>query len=368
MKDSAKKIIVLVPGQNAKGGITNYYYSIRKFFPTNIIYLERGVRNWPLKVSRFNEVVTHLKDYMEFVAMVSKRDVAMVQTTTAFASSSILRDGIFIFISKLFRKKTIVFFRGWDDKYVYNISGVHKKMVYKTFLKADAIIDLSVHNIEYLKQLGYKNKLYLETTLVDESLIENIDIDVCINNRFNSPKKNILFLSRIEKTKGIYEVLEVFKKIKKTHADFNLIYAGDGLEMDLLKQEVAKQNIIDIEFAGFVKGEKKKNHFINASIFVFLSEFEGMPNAVLEAMAFGLPVITTNVGGISTVFNDKKNGRLLDNTNINFIAENIIDIVYDEEKYKKYSKTNYLEAKNKFWSSVVAKRMMNIFNTVLEEI
>lgn len=368
MKEHKKKIIILVPGENARGGITNYYYSVKKQFPSNIIYFVRGVRNWPNKTSLFNKIVTHVLDYLKFVKIVANKDVGLVQTTTAFYSSSIFRDGVFIFISKLFGKKTIVFFHGWDNEFVYNISGIKKIILEKIFFKCDAIIDLSIHNIEYLKKLGYKNKLYLETTLVDEELLGDFNIDIQVNNRFNSTKKNILFLSRIEKAKGIYVLLDAFKSVKHTHTEFNLIYAGDGSEVDSLKEEVKKQNINDVEFTGFVKGKEKKDFFLNATIFVFLSEFEGMPSAVLEAMAFGLPVITTNVGGIAGVFVDEKNGRLINDTNIDFISKNIIDIVYDKEKYKNYSKTNYSVAKDKFLSGKVAQRMTNLFNTVLEDI
>jgi len=361
------KILILVPGENARGGITNYYYSIKKDFPANVTYFYRGSRNWPKRSNRASEAFRQFTDYFKFIGVVMKRDVELVQTTTAFYSNSIYRDGLFLFISRLFGKETIVFFRGWDDKFVYNISGLKKYILQKTFFKADAIIDLSEHNIEYLKKMGYKGKLYLETTLVDRALVEDIDIESQISTRLNAPIKNILFLSRIEKAKGVYKLLEVFMKIKKTNPEFHLIFAGDGSETEALKNEVKKNNIQDVEFTGFVTGEEKKKLFLNASVFIFLSEVEGMPNAVLEAMSFGLPVITTNAGGIASVFRDKKNGRLVDTVNTDFISENIINIVGDKETYTNYSLTNYNEAKNTFWSDVVAERMMKIFTTVLND-
>ncbi|MGE0635302.1 MAG: glycosyltransferase [Bacteroidia bacterium] len=367
MKALDKKVLILVPGENARGGITNYYQAIRNRLPQNIFYFTRGVRGWPNKSGLLAEIITHLKDYFKFIKAIIKPDVVLVQTTTALYKSSIYRDCVFVLLSKLFGKKVIVFFRGWDNKFAYNMSGFSKIIFKKTFLKADAIIDLSQSNINYLKSIGYKKKIYLETTLVDEKLLENVNIDNCIKNRINSPVKKILFLSRIEKNKGVYILLEAFKQINKTHNNYSLIYAGDGLELDKLKEQVDKQKIKNVEFTGFVQGEEKKALFTEASIFVFLSEYEGMPNAVLEAMAFGLPVITTNVGGISSIFTDKKNGRLINEVDVKFISENIINIIYHNTDYVNYSMTNYAEAKSKFWSSIVAQRMKNIFNNVLEQ-
>ncbi|MEO6304402.1 MAG: glycosyltransferase family 4 protein [Bacteroidia bacterium] len=360
-------VLILVPGKNARGGITNYYYSIRKNFPENIHYAIRGARTWPNKSNKFSEGIRFISDYVNFTINLFRKDIQVVQTTTAFYGSCVIRDGIFLFIARLFGKKTIVFFRGWDDKFVYSISGLKKKIVEKVFFRSNVIIDLSQKNIDHLKQMGFKNKLILETTLVDEALVKDIDVNACIHKRVEAKTKNILFLSRVEKTKGIYVLLEAFKKINAVNPDVDLIYAGDGLELNEIKERVAKEKISNVTFTGFVDGKAKQELFMNASVFVFLSEFEGMPNAVLEAMAFGLPVITTDVGGIASVFVNEKNGYLLKETNTQVIAENINTLLYNKELNEKISTLNYNEAKEKFWSNVVAERMKVIFSAVINE-
>lgn len=354
-----------MPSINARGGITNYYYSIRKNFPDNIHYVTRGARKWPHKSNKFSEGMRMISDYINFTICLFKKDIQVVQTTTAFYGSCVIRDGIFLFIARLFGKKTIVFFRGWDNKFVYSISGIKKKIVEKVFFKANAIIDLSEQNIEHIKKMGYKNKLILETTLVDEALVKDINIQEHIDIRYKAKTKNILFLSRIEKTKGIYVLLDAFKKINAINPDVKLIYAGDGLELNAIKELVTKEKISNVIFAGFVDGKAKQDLFLNASVFVFLSEFEGMPNAVLEAMAFGLPVVTTNVGGIASVFENEKNGYLIDHTDTTVVADNITKLLYNETINKNTGNLNYKEAKEKFWSNVVAERMTDIFSSVI---
>jgi len=106
------KILILVPGENARGGITNYYYSIKKDFPANVTYFYRGSRNWPKRSNRASEAFRQFTDYFKFIGVVMKRDVELVQTTTAFYSNSIYRDGLFLFYQQAFRKRNNSFLQG----------------------------------------------------------------------------------------------------------------------------------------------------------------------------------------------------------------------------------------------------------------
>jgi len=367
LSNKTKNILILIPGENARGGITNYYLSIKKHLHSHILFFPRGSRNWPQKESKPLEIIRLVNDYLKFILKLLFNKVALVQITTAFYAKSILRDGMFIIISKILRKKVIVFYRGWGDDFVCNLSGLSLKLYKKVFFKADAIIDLAKKNINYLKKMGYRNKIFLETTLVDIDLVNDINIANLIQKRIDCMQKTILFLSRIEKEKGIYKVLDIYNEIKKGNPDFKLVFAGDGSETENLKNKIIELNVEDVSLMGFVTGEQKKQLFENATIFLFLSDFEGMPNAVLEAMAFGLPVITTNVGGISSVFVNKKNGVLLEDYDQLFIISEIKRIVSDNVLYNSISITNYNEAKQKFWSNIVATRMMKIFDKIITE-
>lgn len=367
MTEKQNKIIILIPGEQARGGITNYYYSIRPELPEQILYFQRGSRTWPNRSGKLKELLRMLMDYWNFIRLIAKKDVVMIQTTTAFYGNSIYRDGLFLRLARIFGKKTVVFFRGWDDAFVANLSGFKKKIVEKDFFKADAIIDLSVQNVEKLKAMGYQRKLYLETTLVDKMLVQDINIDAVISARLAKPRKTILFLSRMEKAKGVHVLLQAFEELKKEHPEFDLIFAGDGSATETLQNEIQKRKIKDVHFTGFVSGQQKKALFLEANIFVFLSEFEGMPNAVLEAMSFGLPVVTTNVGGIASVFEDEKNGKLLESSEIQSVIDAILKLTSDAEAYTSRGKINYTESREKFWSDAVAKRMRNIFSEVLEK-
>ena len=355
------KVLILIPGENARGGITNYYTSLRKHLPDSIMYFKRGSRNWPQKANALIELARIVTDYLRFIYIILFKKISIVQTTTAFYRASILRDGVFILLAKLFRIKTIVFFRGWNDEYVHSLSGLSLKLFKLIYFRTDALIDLSENNVDYLKKLGYQNKIYLETTVVDETLTKDINIENLIDKRFERQIKSLLFLSRIEKAKGVYKLLNIYKELRDGNSDYQLIFAGDGTELENLKLKVVQEQIPDVIFKGFVHGDEKRELFKDASIFIFLSDFEGMPNAVLEAMAFGLPIITTNVGGIASVFKNKVNGYLINEYNCDDIVTKVRAIFNDYKLYSFFSKKNIIDAHKKVMSDVVAKRMMSIF-------
>ena len=109
----------------------------------------------------------------------------------------------------------------------------------------------------------------------------------------------ILFIGWLERNKGVHDLLDAISLIKKQSIPVKLVVGGSGSQHELL---VAAAKTLGIEeqvsFLGWIANEKKATALNSANIFVLPSYSEGMPNSVLEAMACGLPVISTNVGGI----------------------------------------------------------------------
>jgi len=113
----------------------------------------------------------------------------------------------------------------------------------------------------------------------------------------NAPQR-ILFLGKVCREKGVFDLLDAFAVFAKTHPDWRLAIGGHG-EID---EWLARADTLGVrsrvESLGWVSGARKDDELRRADVFVLPSYGEGMPVSVLEAMAFGAAVITTPVGGV----------------------------------------------------------------------
>lgn len=369
MTEEKGKVLILVPALTARGGITNYYHVLKEEFPSNIEYFERGSRTWPIRKSFLQELIRAYRDYRNFKKRIKRKDISLVQSTTSLGLSTTLRDGLFLKYTQMKGIKTIVFFRGWDYEAEKKNQKFYLKLFKYFFFRADAFIVLSSHSKSVLNKWGYKRKIYIETTVVDKNLIKGISENY-IKEKFDdiqkSGKINFLFLSRIEKSKGIYELIEAFEELKNiSKYDLSLTICGDGFELEPIRQKVNLEQIEGVEIKGFVEGVDKRQAFLRAQIFVFPSHGEGMPNAVLEAMGFGLPVITTPVGGVVDFFKEGQNGFYTPIRNSQLLTKNIQKLIEDTEVMLPIAKTNYRTAFERFSSEKVASRILSIFCEVI---
>ena len=363
LKDKIHRIIVLIPGKNARGGIANYYNALFNHLPSNYLGIERGSRNWPDQQNNLGTFYRLIKDFWEFIKCARINQTKCLVLNTAFYRRSLIREVFYIILAKYFCLKIVVFFRGWDTYYVNNLK-FYDKLILRMIFTAEIIMDLSSENTAALKSLGYNGRVILETTLYDVSLLEGFNLQSTVNERYNSMEKNLLYLGRIEKSKGVYELVDTFQSLKESLKDFSLIIAGDGSELLNLKDYVTSRDISGVIFTGHVSGRKKAELFQNAFSYIFMSRFEGLPNSVLEAMAFGLPVVSTNVGGLSTFF-DSSNGYLLDVIEHELIVDYYRNLRNNHELYQSISANNHFVAKNNFASDKVAIRFQTVINELI---
>lgn len=132
----------------------------------------------------------------------------------------------------------------------------------------------------------------------------------------------LLFLGRLAKVKGLDYLLAAFAaNSSRWRGRVRLIVGGTGAEADELKAYVQRNGLADmIEFIGWVDGQKKEAAFARSQVLILPSFNEGLPVAILEAMAHSMPVIATPVGGIPEVVVPGVNGMLIPPQNQDAIA------------------------------------------------
>ena len=130
-----------------------------------------------------------------------------------------------------------------------------------------------------------------------------------LREKANSSSVRIAFLGHIGARKGIFDLVSVVKRLIDEGYDVYLDIGGNG-EVGRLMEEILRAGG-RIRFHGWVTGADKENLLAQADIYVLPSYGEGMPISVLEAMSYGIPVVSTRVGGIPELVEDGVSGFLI---------------------------------------------------------
>ena len=134
--------------------------------------------------------------------------------------------------------------------------------------------------------------------------------------------KVLISIGRLFKAKGYPYLIEAIKILKSKYPDIKLLIIGEGEEKNKLETQTRELNLEKNIF--FLGRKENVSNCLNASdIFVLASLWEGFGLAIVEAMACGLPVITTNVGGIPEIIQDKISGLLVDPKDSEILAQKI---------------------------------------------
>ena len=148
----------------------------------------------------------------------------------------------------------------------------------------------------------------------------------------------------------------------------HLTVAGDGTILSDLKELATSLNLSQsqVNFIGDIRGERKAHVFNENHIYCFPSSYgEGLPNSVLEALAFGLPVLTRPVGGLPDIFKDGKMGYLVEGKSPEEIADCLEKMIGNREKMVNMGINNAKYAKEHFMASIVAERLQKIYADVI---
>lgn len=350
------KILIVVPNSNSTGGVSNFYSNLKEILPSDIVYFYLGNGSGK-NLNSFRKSLRLINFVIDFVSLLKNGNYSKVVLNPSLSLNSVFRDSLFVLIANLFRKEVIVFWRGWNysnEKYLkfpYN-------MISRNLIYASKSIVLSSKIEESLRCYGSKGDIYQFTTVVNIDCFDFFNLDKKNNVDIKSDF-NILFLSRIEKYKGIYELIDAFEILNKSRPNINLIIAGDGSELEKTKEIVINRKIGNVFFPGYVRGNEKYKLIQKSDVFILPSYSEGMPNAVLESMALGIPVCVTKVGGVSDFFVEKKMGRLLEIGSVESIV-NAINWIIELEDLSEIQIFNHNYAKSHFSSDIVLKRFLEI--------
>lgn len=172
-------------------------------------------------------------------------------------------------------------------------------------------------------------------------------------------------VARLDPNKGQIYLIEAFKKVRQVIPSAHVILAGDGRLRGELENEVEKAGLSDsFHFLGVRSDIEKIYKAMDA--FVLPSLAEGMPRALLEAMAAGMPCIGTNVGGTSEVLRDNEFGYLVEPADSSALADAMIKVAsLTAEELKKSVENARNRINTNFKHEVARRKLKNIYEAEL---
>lgn len=345
------KICMIVPDKNVKGGIATVIngYRVNGFGGEFAIsYIESYCNG-----SKFQKLIKAICGYVQFIRELHKNRPDIVHIHSSFGPS-FWRKLPFIYMADWAGIPVVNHIHGAEFEEFYpDASNLKKKIIKKVYLKCRILIALSTE---------WQSKLAL---IVPESRIAVIE-NYCIIPKMTAPKKRqILFLGEIGERKGCFDIPAIYAEVLRREKEIPLFIGGDG-ETEKMKELFDKEAVKDnVSFLGWVRGEEKDRLLQESSIFLFPSYNEGMPMALLEAMAYGLAIVSTNVGGIPKLIEQGADGFICNPGDIHGIAERIIELLEDDEKRSSFSIAVREKAETHYSLEMHIKKLCNLYSELL---
>ena len=304
-----KKIALCIPSLNVGGAermIITLAKRLKKEYKLRIFVLSKNPNNFLVDELRQNEIKISFLDISGRFSL--KKFLKVFYELKSF-DPDILHNNLdtlyFPIYSLITKKKMIFTIHSSPDR----LNNLKFSMFIRPLIRKNIIKFVAVS--KSIKSMT-KKELKIKESLI--SVIYNpVDFKKKVDekNLFNIEKGEVVFINiaRFDAIKNHNNLIEAFNKLNKEFSNTKLYLLGDGLEKKNIEKKVVQLNLSNsIEFIG---NTNKIEMFLNdAHVFVLSSDSEALPITIIEAMTVGLPIISTNVGGIKDIVNET-NGILV---------------------------------------------------------
>ena len=346
------KVLMLGPARSVNGGISavvNNYYKVgldKELELTYIGTMEDG--------SKWHKLRIAASAMVKFIVNVFKYELIHIHMAS---DVSLYRKLPFIWLSKAFGKKLVIQQHGGNIKQFYysECSEKSRNFIKKILQKADVFIVVA----PYLKDIF--------EDIVEEEKIVVLPNAVEIPNEIshNYKEQNLLFLGRLCKEKGIYELLDAVKELKPEFPNLHLYLGGVWAEEKLEKKAQSCEEFV--HYLGWIGSKEKEEYLRKCNIFVLPTYFEGLPMSLLEGMASGCACLATEVGGIPQVVTDRKDGILIPAKDVQALKDSLRELLQNPQLQEELGINGRRTIEEKFELGKSVRKLIQIYQKLCEK-
>jgi glycosyltransferase involved in cell wall biosynthesis/ubiquinone/menaquinone biosynthesis C-methylase UbiE len=310
-----------------------------------------------------NRIKKNLKLYFKMAYLIIKNWPDLVVIPISQTTSGFIKDSVYILISRFFLRKTLLQLRGSNFKnWLSGASTVTR-----------AYVAMVLHRTQGVMVQGEKLKYLFQGFLDDDQIFavpNGADFNIVPGERLTDRKFKLLYLSNLQPSKGIEDMLEALVLLKKdfNNTKFKVDVVGSWLDEVTRNKCIALvgENNLPVTFHPPVFDNSKFSFLLNADILIFPPrEPEGHPWVIVEAMAAGLPIISTDHGAITESVIDGVNGFIVEKQNPQQIAEKIVLLSQNQELRTQMGRAGRHLYEENFTEDKMVQRMVACFNKVL---
>ena len=332
---------MIVPQRDVQGGIasvTSGYYGSRLETDFDVIYVE-SYRDG----SKWQKLLKALAAYRQFRKVLRKTKPDLIHIHSSFGPS-FYRKMSFILMAERAGIPVVNHIHGSAMDEFYNNAGARKqKLVQRIYGKCACIITLTPHWQKIIQNIAKDTKV---VTVPNYSILhEETAQPAARDARF--AKKQILFLGKIDEAKGVYEIPAVMDRVCREFPEAVFYLAGSG-DLEGVRERTPEDLRKNLVLPGWIVGEEKEQALRESTVFFLPSHMEAMPVSALDAMGYGLPVVSTNVGGIPDVVSDGGNGTLTAVGDTEKMADALLALLRDRALWEKMSDESLAIVRERF--------------------
>lgn len=362
------KVLLCSPSNIINCGISRWTNHILKHYEKIESHIEldyfypilKGVYNDTPFISR---IWIGTKSYIPFLVKLNKKLINNDYDVLHFISSAsiaLLRDLVTLRIAKKRKVNTVIHFRFGRIPEICKTNNWERYLLHNVIKRANRAIVIDEHSYKTLRKEGYKN-----IELLPNPLSPQISEIVETNSEIEKIDNKILFVGHNVVTKGVNELIDACKTIP----NINLKLIG-YITSDMKKQLNTRAGAGYekwFEIAGEQDFETTIKEMLSAGVFALPTYTEGFPNVIIESMACGCPIVTTNVGAIPEML-DIKNGLnygiVIESRNITQLREALVKMINDR-KYALQCGLNAQQRVNKLYAmNVIWGKMEKIWENL----
>lgn len=358
---SSKVLTVGMQYVNHRGGIGGVIDVYSKFF-TQFNFLCSFDKFRPTLLGKIKMIFYYFWSLIKFIfILVSNNSIRIVHLHGA-AKGSLIRKYFFFYIGKYVFRKIIIFHCHSSEMkdFYFNSNSLIKTICKDFFNNVDLIICLS----ESWK-LFFIDNFNPKSIVVLENIVEKPFHVVEAKSRYEFPI-SFLFLGFIGERKGIFDLLTIVNQNKSFfEGKLKFIIGGNGDSNKLISFIVDNELDNLIDYKGWVSGDYKVKLLNECDVYILPSYNEGLPLSILEAMSYGKPIISTDVGGIPEIVHNRFNGIIIRPGNLEDLYESLKYFIYSPDSINQFG-SNSLSLISPYYSYNVIPKLNSIYLNLLD--